>query len=192
VDLCCGSDAGRGAVKLFGGSTILCMNIDECTSPTFNNNCNLHATCTDNPEGSFFCTCSAGYGPPPLPPRLVRGFTASCSTSLSCRTQRDASCRSDVRGALACTEGDGVFCSDINECAAGGTHNCNIQATCTDTVGSFTCACKAGYSAPPPLPTLLENPSCGADAKRGSGTGSGDGHRQGELQQHQRVRLGGG
>ena len=27
-----------------------------------------------------------------------------------------------------------------------GTHNCNPQATCTNTVGSFTCACNPGYS----------------------------------------------
>ncbi|MFY0579341.1 FG-GAP-like repeat-containing protein [Cystobacter fuscus] len=35
-------------------------------------------------------------------------------------------------------------CADVNECAAG-TDNCNENATCTNTVGSFTCACNAGY-----------------------------------------------
>ncbi|MFE8596306.1 FG-GAP-like repeat-containing protein [Archangium violaceum] len=42
---------------------------------------------------------------------------------------------------LTCQSGT---CADVNECAAG-TDNCNENATCTNTVGSFTCACNAGY-----------------------------------------------
>jgi cysteine-rich repeat protein len=36
-------------------------------------------------------------------------------------------------------------CSDIDECADG-TDNCSVNATCTNTPGSFTCACDFGYS----------------------------------------------
>ncbi|GMU01565.1 hypothetical protein KH5H1_56850 [Corallococcus caeni] len=42
---------------------------------------------------------------------------------------------------LTCQSGT---CVDANECAAG-TDNCDENATCTNTVGSFTCACNAGY-----------------------------------------------
>eukprot|EP00961_Rhodomonas_salina_P251183 3396208-Rhodomonas_salina.1 len=35
-------------------------------------------------------------------------------------------------------------CSDPDECMRG-THDCDVNAMCSDTVGSFTCACNAGY-----------------------------------------------
>ena len=41
--------------------------------------------------------------------------------------------------------GSGTSCSDINECT-NGTHNCDANATCTNTGGSFSCSCNAGYT----------------------------------------------
>ena len=38
-----------------------------------------------------------------------------------------------------------LFCVDIDECVTG-THNCNENANCTNTNGSFTCQCKEGYT----------------------------------------------
>ena len=38
-----------------------------------------------------------------------------------------------------------VILPDINECT-NKTDNCHKNADCTNTVGSFTCACKTGYS----------------------------------------------
>ena len=38
----------------------------------------------------------------------------------------------------------GGTCTDINECTTG-TDNCSADASCTNTVGSFTCACNAGF-----------------------------------------------
>lgn len=35
--------------------------------------------------------------------------------------------------------------SDVNECT-NGTDNCDANAQCTNTIGSFTCACDGGYS----------------------------------------------
>ena len=35
--------------------------------------------------------------------------------------------------------------TDIDECASG-THNCDANAQCSNTIGSFTCNCVQGYS----------------------------------------------
>ena len=39
--------------------------------------------------------------------------------------------------------GDGVTCTNIDECASS-DHDCHANAECTDTVGSWDCACSTG------------------------------------------------
>ncbi|CAB4011972.1 microneme MIC12 [Paramuricea clavata] len=41
--------------------------------------------------------------------------------------------------------GNGFTCLDINECVLR-THACSGNATCTNTVGSYTCHCKTGFT----------------------------------------------
>ncbi len=42
------------------------------------------------------------------------------------------------------THTEGLFVSDINECATG-DYNCDANAGCANTDGSFTCSCNEGY-----------------------------------------------
>ena len=35
--------------------------------------------------------------------------------------------------------------TDINECSLS-THNCNANATCSNTIGGFSCSCNSGFS----------------------------------------------
>jgi len=40
-----------------------------------------------------------------------------------------------------------LFCLvDIDECSNSTMNDCHVNATCTNTDGSFTCACKPGYT----------------------------------------------
>ena len=38
-----------------------------------------------------------------------------------------------------------TFLTDVNECTSGG-HNCDTNAQCTNTPGTFTCSCNAGFT----------------------------------------------
>ena len=35
--------------------------------------------------------------------------------------------------------------SDIDECSTN-SHSCDVNAVCSNTMGSYVCACKAGYT----------------------------------------------
>ena len=38
------------------------------------------------------------------------------------------------------------MCTDIDECATPGQHSCHSNATCSNNVGSYSCACGNGFS----------------------------------------------
>ena len=53
----------------------------------------------------------------------------------------------DAEGNFTCTcnlgyTGDGIICSDINECDA---RRCDQNATCNNTIGSFVCTCNENF-----------------------------------------------
>ena len=38
-----------------------------------------------------------------------------------------------------------TFFIDVDECKPNGTHNCDVNAKCVNTIGSFNCTCHQGY-----------------------------------------------
>ncbi|XP_072028805.1 uncharacterized protein [Amphiura filiformis] len=128
-------------ICLLGYTGLRCeRNFDECTLGT--HNCNANADCTNTPVGSFSCTCHDGYS----------GNGVTCTDINECASvpcQNGGECKDGVNQySCICQSGfSGTRCiNDIDECTLG-THNCNVNADCTNTpVGSFTCTCHNGYS----------------------------------------------
>ena len=111
--------------------------IDECTDGT--HNCDANAICIET-VGGFTCECQPGF--------TGDGFTCSGK-------------KSGMSGVLwFCWHAHIYVCalklwiwviiipsilSDIDECTDG-THNCDVNAVCTNTFGSFTCECQSGFT----------------------------------------------
>ncbi|MCA9616591.1 MAG: DUF4215 domain-containing protein [Myxococcales bacterium] len=148
--------AGVVSAQCAGGYTwngSECVPANECAS----NPCGPHATeCTERPLGSWVypgydCACMLGYG--------SDGFT--CVVANECTRNMDdcvalARCDdpSTAPGDFTCTcppgyvgngRSSGSRCTDVDECASGGAI-CNTNAVCTNTLGSYTCACNAGWT----------------------------------------------
>ncbi|XP_043926713.1 adhesion G protein-coupled receptor E2-like [Protopterus annectens] len=119
--------------------------IDECSANV--SVCPSHASCVNKP-GSFECNCNSGYEGDNCTDIDECGYTNKCNVNALCR---------NTDGSYECTcrtgyTGNGTYCTDIDECAAG-NHLCPLSyQDCANSIGSFTCYCKSGY--------YLENDTC--------------------------------
>ncbi|KAK3577967.1 hypothetical protein CHS0354_020807 [Potamilus streckersoni] len=115
-----------------GDGKNICNDVNECSA----NPCNKNARC-ENTQGSFICTCNAGF--------IGNGATCTytCNTDADCHQY--GKCFGGLCRCAIGFSGDGKdSCNDIDECATDG-NNCNINAVCINTEGSFSCVCKPGY-----------------------------------------------
>jgi len=134
-----------------------CSQVDECTEGT--HNCDPNADCTDN-YGSYMCTCDkefAGDGIVCAPCTVCRGFCPPVDASLAAHEVASlATCGSDAWTATGWVEDsdsppcDAVdrTCINVNECGRLNSEmqdNCDDNAGCDDTEGSFTCGCNREY-----------------------------------------------
>ncbi|KAG8558068.1 hypothetical protein GDO81_016845 [Engystomops pustulosus] len=83
----------------------------------------------------------------------IEGFTAFNTTSSCSKCHVNATCE-DYYGSLQCLcksgfIGDGIDCTDIDECAYSWTNNCSV-GVCSNNIGSYTCKCPSGFYSPTP------------------------------------------
>jgi hypothetical protein len=116
------------------------QDINECDPVLGENDCHRFATCV-NGMGSYTCQCNTGY--------TGNGYS-SCLDISDCYSQCEHGFCSDLGiSHYKCSCDDGWMdkdCDyDINECTTY-THQCANHALCSNTAGSYTCACNIGYT----------------------------------------------
>ena len=117
----------------FGGH--LCEDEDECA---LIGSCDTNANCS-NTFGSYSCSCNIGF----------HGDGKTCKTG-HCDDRTcifNAKCVSRTTNECECIEGysnNTDFCEDKDECLLG--HDCDQNAFCVNSEGSYSCICKTGYA----------------------------------------------
>ena len=101
--------------------------INECE--TSGNVCDINAEC-NNTAGSYGCVCKTGYS----------GNGASCHSIIR-SLHKSILYTIHTSSVCFCF----VFFADVNECMFG-TVLCDPNSDCVDTVGSYDCTCRAGYT----------------------------------------------
>ena len=111
------------------------LDIDECAD----NPCHGDAVCT-NTIGSYHCDCNEGH--------QGEGHACSlCHELTSWKNMSEGEAVTVMEAVCTCNDGywgNGDNCEDIIECEDG-THLCDPNATCTNTIGSHYCTCNVGY-----------------------------------------------
>ncbi|NXR68438.1 NID2 protein, partial [Rhadina sibilatrix] len=125
-----------------------CRDVDECAEGL--SQCGPFSVCLNVP-GSYRCECRGGYRPAGDGRACVPLAPASdpCEDGRHpCAPGDRARClsRGDGRATCECLPGytgDGIHCSDVDECAE---NPCHPAAVCYNTPGSFSCRCRPGYA----------------------------------------------
>ncbi|KAE8586619.1 hypothetical protein XENTR_v10021718 [Xenopus tropicalis] len=122
-----------------------CTDVNECEVGF--TRCGQNTVCV-NLQGSYRCECASGF--------TLSGDGHNCILASLINPCEDGShtCNRDTSRCVP--RGDGVFtcecfpgfnksgedCVDVDECTE---HRCHPDASCTNTLGSFSCRCNSGY-----------------------------------------------
>uniref|UniRef100_A0A8V5HCM6 Uncharacterized protein n=1 Tax=Melopsittacus undulatus TaxID=13146 RepID=A0A8V5HCM6_MELUD len=124
-----------------------CRDVDECAEGL--SQCGPFTICLNGP-GSYRCECHSGYRPAEDGQGcvLLAPVSNPCEDgSHPCAPGDRARCLIRAGGQPTCEclpgyTGDGISCSDMDECAK---NPCHPAAVCYNTPGSFSCRCQPGY-----------------------------------------------
>lgn len=105
--------------------------VNECKDDL--HTCHANALCT-NTAGAYICRCKRGFQGDG---KTCRGKESHIIWILPQYSIKHIVCFCLSKINISC------FTLDINECSA--INNCDINAICTNTDGSYTCSCKDGY-----------------------------------------------
>uniref|UniRef100_A0A8W8NDF3 Fibrillin-1 n=1 Tax=Magallana gigas TaxID=29159 RepID=A0A8W8NDF3_MAGGI len=121
-----------------------CDDIDECSPNPCSENC------TQNGPGlGYACSCVAGKKLDVDQRTCIDcdsgKYGLNCESNCSCNAQNTQSCN-NVDGSCTCKTGwEGTTCTtNIDECL--NSSICPLNSNCTDSPGSYSCDCIAGYS----------------------------------------------
>ncbi|XP_062965255.1 adhesion G protein-coupled receptor E5 isoform X1 [Cynocephalus volans] len=155
--------------KIIIGPSEPCDDVNECAPPT-SVSCGKLADC-HNTEGSYYCTCSPGYGPISGAKTFRNESENTCQDVDECQQNRRI-CTShgiciNTQGSYKCQclpgfelkPEDPKLCSDVNECTLG-QNPCHSSTHCLNKVGSYECRCRPGWKPIPRSPNGPNNTIC--------------------------------
>lgn len=130
-----------------------CYDIDECV---IRGTCPYSSVC-ENTEGGYNCVCNNGFhGRNCSDVDECLSAEHKCDNNADCANtfgSYDCACRAGLSGTgkhSECKCGLGFFpnessiCVDENECTSN-THECDRNAECFNTEGTYSCSCNKGY-----------------------------------------------
>ncbi|XP_055859533.1 uncharacterized protein LOC106054924 [Biomphalaria glabrata] len=123
-----------------------CIDINECQTEVIN--CYNNATCTNLP-GTYSCTCPDGFklqnDRRTCQPCDAYHWGTDCAEECNCFPIGTQSC-DPIQGCICRPGWAGTTChTDKNECSFDITY-CPENSDCINTLGSFYCQCRRGYT----------------------------------------------
>ena len=147
------TNCGTGVCAATGATSCSTGSVSDSCAPTapptgYDAACSL-ASCPANADGGPNCVCKPGYSGTPT--WNGASWDGTCTDINECTLTTD-NCSEDAvclntAGSFVCScnpgyNGDGVTCTDVNECA---NSPCGTGGTCTNLENAYSCSCASGY-----------------------------------------------